>query len=173
MIELVKVRDAGDIDAVRVLAWEFVDFLHDRYPEMRAETERYLASQNFEGMLADFTSHFNPPTGECLLAKKDGEAAGIVMLKRLEGPACEMNRMFVRPALRGGGVGRALCRALFDEARALGYREVRLSALYRHDEALSLYGSLGFERSVPFGGAGDHDDERVVFMRLSLSEAPA
>ncbi|MGR3724013.1 GNAT family N-acetyltransferase [Abyssibius alkaniclasticus] len=138
-------RSDDDIAEVTRLAWEFVAFLKDRYPERIAQIDEYLERQRFVQMLADFRSYFNPPKGECVLARLEGVGVGIVMLKPVQGELCEMNRMFVTPKARGYGVGRRLCTTLFDRARALGYRQMRLGALDRHDEALGLYRSLGFE----------------------------
>lgn len=171
MTLITKVRTPADVDAARALAWDFVGFLRERYPEMNAEIDAYLESQDFEGMLAAFSDHFNPPTGECLLARLDGRPVGLLMLKRVDDETCEMNRMYVDPSARGRGVGRALCERLFREAWALGYRTMRLSALYRHDEALSLYASLGFERCPSFEKHHDEGDDRLVCMIRSLEEA--
>lgn len=170
MTDIVRVRGPDDIDAVRGLAWAFVAFLRDRYPEMQAEIDAYLEAQDFVGMLASFTPHFNPPTGECLLARVDGAPAGILMLKRVDDETCEMNRMFVDPGFRGHGVGRALCERLFAEAVALGYRHMRLTALYRHTEALALYESMGFERCEMFEPNHDKTDQRFVSMRRALPD---
>ena len=162
-----KARSDADIAAVTELAWEFVDFLRTRYPERIAMIESYLTEQRFTEMLANFRDHFNPPKGECFVARMDDRPVGIVMLKANLGKACEMNRMFVRPEARGSGVGRALCNALIAEARALGYAEMRLGALERHVEALPLYRSLGFrEVSIPGGVAAPSDG--VIHMRLAL-----
>ncbi|SEA31847.1 GNAT family N-acetyltransferase [Rubrimonas cliftonensis] len=169
-------RGADDIAAATRLAWEFVDFLNHRYPEMREEIAAYLKDQRFAEMLAEFPRWFNPPAGECMLATRDGLAIGIVMLKPSTAPAagraCEMNRMFVTPSARRLGVGRVLCAALIAEAARLGYDEMRLSALDRHDEALPLYRSLGFahDRHAPPSPAG----ARAIDMKLSLpSLAPS
>ena len=51
------------------------------YPETEAAIDAYLVAQDFEGQLADFRDHFNPPHGECLLARLDGAPVGVVMLK--------------------------------------------------------------------------------------------
>ncbi|MBK0398684.1 GNAT family N-acetyltransferase [Limibaculum sp. M0105] len=168
-----KVRTPDEINAARDLARDFVAFLHQRYPEMQAEIDDYLTRQDFEGQLRAFAAHFGPPGGECLIADHRGQPAGVVMLKALDGPACEMNRLFVRPEARGAGLGRALCEALFREAYALGYREIRLSALYRHVEALALYRALGFVECRPFERGGDGGDDRIIFMSRRLDDTGA
>ncbi|UWQ07726.1 GNAT family N-acetyltransferase [Aliiroseovarius crassostreae] len=166
-IELTKVRQPDEIDAVRMLVWEFFDFLRIRYPEMLDTIEAYLVDQDVAGELENFDQYFLPPHGECFLARHRGEPAGIVMMKPHGEHDAEMNRMYVRDNARGLGIGRKLGQALIAEARLQGLGAVWLDALYRHVEALPLYESLGFEYySDPdaFGG----DDKRILHMKLVL-----
>lgn len=166
-MEVQLVRTEEQATHVRVLAWELVDWMRDRYPEMVESIGEYLETQKFEHQLDGLLTYFNPPEGECLLASEDGVPLGIVMLKPFEEDECEMNRMFVRSEARGKGVARALCNLLIIRARELGYKEMVLDALDKHDEAISLYKSLGFkveERIIEVESAQD----RVVPMRISL-----
>ena len=164
-VELVRCPEQAD--HVRLLAWEFVAWLKDRYPELELAIEEYLTNQDFRGMLDNLLEEFAPPASECLLAKLDGEPVGILMLKPFRDDICEMNRMFVRPAGRGQGMGRALCVRLIERARDLGYHTMVLSALDKHDEALSLYRSLGFEADQRAADA-DSAGNREVQMKLAL-----
>jgi len=143
-LELVDVRTESDAEAVRALVALFISWLRDRYPEMEDEIDQYLVGQNFRSDLDSLLTVFNPPDGECLLARINDEPVGIVMFKRFDVSTCEMNRMYVTDAARGHGVAKQLCRRLSDRARALGYDSMTLTALDRHREALGLYRSLGF-----------------------------
>lgn len=160
-------RSEDDIADVTRLAWDFVRFLRLRYPERAEMISAYLRDQRFEEMLANFRDFFMPPEGECLLARLEGRAVGIVMLKPAAAGLCEMNRMYVAPEARGHGIGRALCEGLFERARAMGYREMRLDALNRHAEALPLYASLGF-RPDPEPPAFALRDDGIVSLRRAL-----
>lgn len=60
---------------------------------------------------------------------------------------CEMKRLFVPPAGRKFGAGRALCEALLLSAARLGFDVMVLDTLDRLPEACSLYESLGFMRT--------------------------
>ena len=160
-------RSDADIADVTKLAWAFVALLRQRYPERSQQLQDYLRRQRFEEMLADFQEHFMPPQGECMLARLDGSAVGIVMLKPVTATLCEMNRMYVAPEARGHGIGRGLCNRLMSRARDLGYREMRLGALHRHVEALPLYRSLGFGPD-PDAPEASRDDPGVINMRIAL-----
>jgi len=59
----------------------------------------------------------------------------------------ELRRMYVRPAARGRGAGRALLCALESEARAIGLEELTLHTTRALSEARALYTSTGYETS--------------------------
>ncbi len=162
-----KVRTPDEIDTARALVWEFFDFMRGRYPDMMDTIDDYIADQDVAGELDDFAARFLPPRGEAFLAWHQGEAVGLVLLKRHGENDGEMNRMFVRASARGQGLGRSLGEALVAEARERGMETLWLDALYRHVEALPLYESLGF---VPYTNpdAFRGTDERVIHMKLVL-----
>ncbi|OJD13592.1 hypothetical protein AJ78_05961 [Emergomyces pasteurianus Ep9510] len=58
---------------------------------------------------------------------------------------CELKRLYVTPAARGLGVGKALVRAMISLARQIGYEEVRLDTLPEMREAIAMYSGMGFE----------------------------
>ena len=105
-----------------------------------------LGFQGFDAELAALPGKYAPPEGELLLAVGGGPAAlGCVALRPLEGDGlCEMKRLYVRPAGRGRGVGRALVAAILAAAEARGYAEMRLDSLQSMTEATALYRRFGF-----------------------------
>jgi GNAT superfamily N-acetyltransferase len=119
-----------------------------------------LRFQGFEQELADLPGAYAPPQGALLLARGENDGAlGCIALRRLDASACEMKRLYVRPAARGTGLGRALVAAVLAEATRLGYREMKLDTLPRLDAAVALYRGFGFQPIPPYG---DHPYEGTL-----------
>ena len=113
-----------------------------------------LCFQHFEEELASLPGEYAVPSGQLLLAYVDGALAGCGGLRALVGTdyanACEMKRLYVRPAFRRFGLGRVLAQALLDEARRAGYSSMLLDTLDEMESARGLYASLGFEEIPPY-----------------------
>ncbi|GJD48646.1 hypothetical protein OPKNFCMD_1369 [Methylobacterium crusticola] len=111
-----------------------------------------LAYQNFDAELAGLPGAYAPPEGELFLARdQGGSACGCVALRPVapEG-CCEVKRLFIVPAARGRGLGRALVERVVEAAGAKGYREVRLDTLPTMGAAVGLYEEAGFRRIAPY-----------------------
>lgn len=111
-----------------------------------------LGYQDFSGELAALPGRYAPPSGALLIARADaGTPLGCVALRALpEDGCCEMKRLYVTPAARGMGLGRALVDAAIAAARSAGHREMRLDSLPSMGAAIALYEALGFRRIAPY-----------------------
>lgn len=103
--------------------------------------------QNFGDELAGLPGAYAPPFGRLALATSGGEAAGCIALRRVDRLRAEAKRLYVRPAFRGIGLGRALMEWAMAEARAVGYREIVGDTMPAMRDALAHYERMGFERT--------------------------
>ena len=155
-MRIVQAHTPRDLEAARILFREYERFLGVD-----------LCFQGFEQELATLPGRYAPPSGRLLLARVGERAAGVVALRSLvEEGACEMKRLFVRPAYRGQGLGRRLATRIVDEAAALGYAVIRLDTLDTLEGALRLYLELGFQRRAPYYA---HPLPGVVYWERDLS----
>lgn len=105
---------------------------------------RYLELQRFDEELLHLEEKYGAPEGCLYLLRADGVFFGCGGMKKLDEGRCELKRMYIRPAYRGRGCGRALAERIIRDARAARYREMLLDTLPFLKEAQTLYRSLGF-----------------------------
>jgi putative acetyltransferase len=154
MVTIVPAVSADDIQRVRELFGEYQRALGVD-----------LNYQGFEDEVASLPGAYAPPRGALFIALDGDDAAGCVAMRPLGEDLCEMKRLFLRASLRGRGAGRLLAERAIDQARAIGYRAMRLDSLPTMKEAIALYETLGFRRIpayYPSPVAG------TVYMELEL-----
>ncbi|MCX7027877.1 MAG: GNAT family N-acetyltransferase [Spirochaetes bacterium] len=131
--------EARDLSAVRRLIREYV------------ESENLdLSFQDIEEELASLPGKYAEPEGALIVAVVDGVVCGCVALRRIGEGVGEMKRLFVTEGRKGLGLGRGLAEKIITEAKAKGYRSMRLDSLERMKPALGLYRSLGFRETTPY-----------------------
>jgi putative acetyltransferase len=126
------IRAAGTTDAESV---------RELFREYAAGLGVDLSFQNFDAEVADPLGFYE------LVLLAEG---GCVALRRIDAETCEMKRLYVRPAARGGGLGRRLAEAVVAEARARGYKRMFLDTLPTMGAARALYASLGFRETEAY-----------------------
>jgi GNAT superfamily N-acetyltransferase len=154
-VKLIQAKSEDDIRLARGL-----------FEEYAAGLGISLCFQNFDTELANLPGEYAPPDGRLLLAFDFDELAGCIALRKVAPTTCEMKRLFLRTEFRGKGFGRKLVQSIIDEARRIGYQQMRLDTLPgRMDDAISLYRSFGFEEIEPYYETPFND---TLFMELKL-----
>jgi GNAT superfamily N-acetyltransferase len=135
---------------------------NDDFAQARALFEEYaawlnvdLCFQGFAQELATLPGAYAPPRGRLLIAGSPQAAAGCIALRPIKGddlsaPVGEIKRLYVKPDARGTGLGLQLVETLLQEARAIGYRELKLDTLAHMTGARRLYERLGFAPCSPY-----------------------
>lgn len=126
-----------------------------------------LCFQNYDQEVANLPGDYAPPRGRLLLAlADDGAVAGCAALRDLGEGVAEMKRLFVRPAFRGKRLGWQLAELILDEARTVGYEQIRLDTLPgKMDQAIAMYRVLGFKDIMPYY---NNPVAGAAFMELDL-----
>ena len=145
---------APGIELRRADTAELIEEARTIFREYARSLDVDLCFQSFDAELAGLPGEYAAPGGHLLLAFVDGKVAGCGAFRALSesdyANACEMKRLYVRPAYRRLGLGRILAEALVDEARRAGYSAMLLDTLDDMEAARELYASLGFEEIPPY-----------------------
>ena len=124
-----------------------------------------LVFQNFSQELQHLELIYSPPKGVLLLAKENHEAVGCVALRPLDDTTCEMKRLYVKPAERRKGIGKALCEKVIKKAKKYGYIRMLLDTLSSMIPAQRIYNLLGFKEIEPYY---ENPIQDTVYMELIL-----
>src|SRR5262245_21436635 len=94
-----------DLDEVRRMLREYADAIGID-----------LSFQDFEHELDGLPGDYAAPGGGLWLAFAGAAPAGCVAMRKIDRTTCEMKRLYVRPAVRGIGLGRKLALHVIKEA---------------------------------------------------------
>ncbi len=114
---------------------------------------------------------YAPPRGGLWLALGATQIAGCASLRSLDANACELRRVFVRPAWRGKGAARQLLAQAIAAAHKAGYVEMRLETLSSMRAAIALYSSIGFRPIEPYSDSSGTDDVQAMSLTLSVTQS--
>ncbi len=98
------------------------------------------------------------PLSEYFVAEKDGillGGAGIYPTNALPEGTCELVKMYLSPAARGMGLGRAMINRCIEAAKTKGFQQIYLETMPELKKAVSVYEKFGFTYlSGPMGNSG-------------------
>lgn len=145
----------------------FIPIVRELFREYEAWLAVDLWFQNFEEELRTLPGAYAPPTGRLYTVEVDGDLAGCFALRPLGEDGCEMKRLYLWEGFRGRGLGRLLANRVIEDAKAIGYRSMRLDTLPQMAEAIHLYHALGFCSILPYS---HNPVEGALFFELDLTQ---
>ncbi len=158
MANLTVALTSAPTDGVRLLIGELEAVLSAEYPR-----------ENRHGLPLD--AIFQPHV-RFFVATLDGAPVGCGGVALFDDFA-EVKRMYVRPAVRGQGVARAILARLEAETRSANLPVLRLETGDKQTDALRLYYRYGFTDCLPFGDYAalpPHTIATSIFLEKTLRE---
>lgn len=129
----------------------------DDMPQVRAMLAEYvawigldLAFQEIDAELEGLPGEYAPPRGALFVVQDGDRLVAMIAFRPLDEATCEMKRLFVRAEARGRGLARRLITRALDDARRVGYGEMRLDTLPMMGDAQALYVAFGFADIAPY-----------------------
>ncbi len=133
---------------------EELDGVRDLFTAYAGELSVDLGFQNFDAELRSLPGPYLAPHGALRAIRRNGQLGGCCAMRALTAVdypnAAEMKRLYVAPAFRGYGLGRALAEDILDLARRAGYSFILLDTLSDMEAARGLYEDLGFVEIPPY-----------------------
>lgn len=148
---MVRPAAPGDSGAIRRLCWAYRAMLQERVTDSTDLINRFYPEETYDALIDSLPEVHARPMGDILVAELVGQTVGCAMYYPFEPPLqAEVKRVYLEPAARGSGLGRALMDAVIARARADGYRSLVLDTVADLTEAIALYERLGFEAVAPY-----------------------
>lgn len=143
--------------------------VRELFEEYRVWLAGAVCSHRLAEEIASLPGPYASPEGRLYLARSaDGAPLACIGIRPHHGGACEIKRLYVRPAARGTGLGSALIREAIGAARQMGYAEALVTTLPQSmPRAAAMYERLGFVETSPFTDHS-HVDESVEMSYLRL-----
>lgn len=140
-----SVADPGELEAI------VREYLEGVVPRFRTRLGDGIDVEAMAKATLRRLPDYLPPHGRLLVVRgREDVLLGTCFLRRIRPDAVEIKRLFLRPAARGLGLGRALAGRALAEARSMGARRVLLDTGVWMTEARTLYQRLGFREIAPY-----------------------
>ncbi len=137
--------------------------------QLIAELDAHLAEQAYpqESRHAFSVDQLVREGVALFVTRCEAQPAGCGGLKLFGSEYAEVKRMYVRPAYRGLGLGKAMLNHLSEYARERQVGVLRLETGIYQTEAIRLYEGFGFQRRPPFGEY--RDDPLSVYYEKTIA----
>lgn len=130
---------------------------------IRSVLTEFKANKPGTAYFDEATSHlstiFTHPKSAYWVIEQDGKViggGGIYPTDGLPADTCELVKLYLYPAARGKGLGKAIINQCFAKATELGYQHMYLESMPELNDAVSLYERLGFAHQCSALGNSGH-----------------
>lgn len=156
-----------------------IEILPVNTPELTEETKRLfreyekwlnvsLCFQGFEEEVNSLPGKYSPPEGRLYIVKYDSKYSGCIALRKIEDGICEMKRLFLKEELRGKGIGNTLVTKIINDAKAIGYKTMRLDTIKeKMPKAVEIYTKHGFVETEQYY---HNPNPHTLFLELDLTK---
>jgi len=150
-----EAQKTEDFAAARELIMEYVSWLGID-----------LSFQNFDQEMNTLPATYGNNDGRLFMAFINEQAVGIAGIKRFDDTACEVKRMYVKPASRGTGIGKQLLMECIGMAKKLNYTTIKLDSAAFMKSAIKLYTECGFVE-IPAYRYNPHEEAKYFELLLA------
>ncbi|MEX5729562.1 ribosomal protein S18 acetylase RimI-like enzyme [Rhodovulum iodosum] len=168
MLKIKDAETAAEFDDVRLLCWEYRDFLLRLGPADADIVRAFYPKDKYASIMERLEQEHAPPAGALKLALKDGAPVGCGMYHTLMPGTAEIKRVYVRENARGLGAGRELMLALVAQCRASGFSRIFMDTGVPLEAAQRLYLSMGFKLRGPYQEIPESVRDRLIFFEMYL-----
>lgn len=140
----------ADAGALRDLLLGYIDALMTEMPEEAEAFRQKYDPAKIDALVELCRVQNARPAGDLLLGFTGDAPVACGMFRSFGPGVAEIQRVYVSPAARGLGAGRAMVEALMAQAKADGHRLVRLDTGRGLKAAIALYERLGFTECPPY-----------------------
>lgn len=153
--EIIEAETPHDIAAAKELFLEYQKWLNVS-----------LCFQDFETELATLPGKYGRPKGRLFLVRSGDDYKGCIGLREIAEGVCEMKRLYIKPELRGFGIGKDLVDLVITEAKQIGYKSMRLDTIKeKMPNAVDIYEKFGFKKIEAYY---DNPNPHTLYMELEL-----
>lgn len=151
------------LENVPGLSGLLAEYLESVVLTLRADGGPEIAADTLLSATLDHLDDYVPPRGRTTLVRDaSGVLQATVFLRMIRPDVAEMKRLYVRPAMRGSGLGQDLTRRAMEDARAMGAGEIYLDTLAAFGPARRMYEGLGF-RYIGFYPESENPEPMIPF----------
>jgi len=168
MHRIIDPQTEAELEAVRTLCWDYRAYLLTFPPPLVDYVRSGYSDAAYSQLMDTLQAEHSPPTGGIVLALDGDTPVGCGMFHTFSPGVAEIKRVYVIPAARGSGVGRAIMDACVDRIRNSGFTRILMDTSRLQKAAHRIYLRMGFVERGPYHEVPDEIAARMHFYGMAL-----